>query len=88
MKMYTWKPEGGMPIIEEIPEEEKAKAMELHKALVEAAAENDEALMEKFFEEETLSEDEMREGIRKGLVARSMFPCSACVQEKTWECAG
>lgn len=48
--------------------------MELHKILVEAAAENDETLMEKFFETETLTEDEMREGIRKGLVARSIFP--------------
>ena len=48
--------------------------MELHKALVEAAAENDEALMEKFFEEEHLTEDEMREGIRKGMVTRSIFP--------------
>ncbi len=74
MKKYSWKPEGGAPIIEEIPEDQKEKAMELHKALVEAAAENDEALMEKFFEEETLTEDEMREGIRKGLVTRSIFP--------------
>ena len=74
MKKYSWKPEGGAPIIEEIPDDQKEKAMELHKALVEAAAENDEALMEKFFEEETLTEDEMREGIRKGLVTRSIFP--------------
>ena len=74
MKKYSWKPEGGAPIIEEIPAEEMDKAMELHKALVEAAAENDEGLMEKFFEEETLTEDEMREGIRKGLVTRSIFP--------------
>ncbi|MCI6234995.1 MAG: elongation factor G [Prevotella sp.] len=74
MKKYSWKPEGGAPIIEEIPEEEKEKAMELHKILVEAAAENDETLMEKFFEEESLSEDELREGIRKGLVTRSIFP--------------
>ncbi|WP_449022808.1 elongation factor G [Prevotella pallens] len=74
MKKYSWKPEGGMPIIEDIPAEEMDKAMELHKALVEAAAENDETLMEKFFETETLTEDEMREGIRKGLVARSIFP--------------
>ena len=74
MKKYTWKPEGGAPTIEEIPEEEKDKAMELHKALVEAAAENDESLMEQFFEKETLTEDEMREGIRKGLVSRSIFP--------------
>ena len=74
MKKYSWKPEGGAPIIEDIPAEEMDKAMELHKALVEAAAENDETLMEKFFEEEALTEDEMREGIRKGLVTRSIFP--------------
>ena len=74
MKKYSWKPEGGAPIIEDIPAEEMDKAMELHKALAEAAAENDEGLMEKFFEEETLTEDELREGIRKGLVTRSIFP--------------
>ena len=74
MKKYSWKPEGGAPIIEDIPAEEMDKAEELHAALIEAAAENDESLMEKFFEEETLSEDEIREGIRKGLISRSMFP--------------
>ena len=74
MKKYSWPAEGGMPVIEDIPAEEMDKAMELHKTLVEAAAENDETLMEKFFEEETLTEDEMREGIRKGLVTRSIFP--------------
>ncbi len=74
MKKYSWKPEGGAPVIEDIPAEEMDKAKELHKALVEAAAENDEGLMEKFFEEETLTEDELREGIRKGLVTRSIFP--------------
>ena len=74
MKKYSWKPEGGAPIIEDIPEEEMDKAMELHAALVEAAAENDEGLMEKFFESESLTEDELREGIRKGLVTRSIFP--------------
>lgn len=74
MKKYSWKPEGGAPTIKDIPAEEMDKAMEMHKALVEAAAENDENLMEKFFEQDSLSEDEMREGIRKGLIARGMFP--------------
>ena len=74
MKKLTWKPEGGAPIIEDIPASELDKATELHHALVEAAAENDEGLMEKFFEEEVLTIDEMREGIRKGLAARGMFP--------------
>ena len=73
MKKYSWAPGGGAPTIEDIPESEKEKAMEMHKALVEAAAENDEGLMEKFFETEALSEDELREGIRKGLVTRSIF---------------
>ena len=74
MKKYSWGPEGGAPTIEEIPDSEKEKALEMHKALVEAAAENDETLMEKFFESESLTEDEMREGIRKGLATRGMFP--------------
>ena len=74
MKKYSWKPEGGEPMIEEIPAEEMEKAQAWHKVLVEAAAEHDETLMEKFFESESLTEDEMREGIRKGLVARGMFP--------------
>ncbi len=74
MKKYSWGPEGGAPTIEEIPTDQMDKAMEMHKALVEAAAEHDEGLMEKFFESETLTEDEMREGIRKGLASRGMFP--------------
>ena len=74
MKKYSWKPEGGAPIIEDIPAEEMDKAMEMHRALVEAAAENDEELMEKFFDTEALTEDELRIGIRRGLATRSMFP--------------
>ncbi|WP_289746926.1 elongation factor G [Paramuribaculum intestinale] len=74
MKKYSWGPDGGVPVIEEIPAEERERAQELHRQLVEAAAENDETLMEKFFEEEHLTEDEMRLGIRKGLVDRSIFP--------------
>ena len=58
MKKYSWRPEGGAPTIEDIPAEEMDKAMEMHK----------------FFEQDSLTEDEMREGIRKGLIARGMFP--------------
>lgn len=74
MKQLTWGPDGGKPTVSDIPAEEQEKAMAMHKALVEAAAENDECLMEKFFETECLTEDEMREGIRKGMVTRSIFP--------------
>ena len=81
MKMYKWGPDGGEPEILDIPAEEKEKADELHNALVEAAAENDEGLMELFFEEGTLDEDQMRQGIRKGMVARDLFPLF-CVAAK------
>lgn len=74
MKKLKWGAEGGEPTIEDIPAEEKERAEAMHKELVEAAAENDEGLMEKFFETEHLTEDEMREGIRKGMVTRSIFP--------------
>ena len=74
MKLYQWKQEGGMPEVLDIPAEELRKAEDLRNALIEAAAENDEALMEKFFDQGSLSEEEMCEGIRKGLLTRGMFP--------------
>lgn len=74
MKKYEWGPDGGTPTISDIPAEEMDKALELHQKLVEAAAENDESLMEKFFDQGHLTEDEMRMGIRKGLIDRSIYP--------------
>lgn len=82
MEMYQWKPEGGKPDVLPIPEEETERAGELHNALVEAAAENDEGLMELYFDKGSLSEDEMRAGIRKGLIARDMFPVFCISAEK------
>ncbi|MDE6854540.1 MAG: GTP-binding protein, partial [Muribaculaceae bacterium] len=82
MKKYSWGPEGGTPVIEEIPAEEMERALEYHKALVEAAAENDESLMEKFFVEEHLTEDELRLGIRKGLIDNSIYPLFCVSAEK------
>lgn len=73
-KMFRWKPEGGVPDVLEIPDDQKDKAAELHHKLVEAAAENEESLMEKFFESGTLTEDEMRMGIRWGLVNKDLYP--------------
>lgn len=74
MKMYQWKPEGGVPEVLSIPEKEREKALEMHRALVEAAAEHDDVLMNKFFDEGSLDEEEMRAGIRAGLVTRGIFP--------------
>ncbi len=74
MKLYQWKPEGGVPEILDIPDSEIEKAQNLHNILVEAAAEHDEELMEKFFDQGSLDEEEMRRGISKGMVHRDMFP--------------
>ena len=74
MKQLIFKEDGGEPEITEIPDSEKDKAEELHLILVENAAEGDEALMEKYFENDTLSLAEMREGVRLGLISRSIFP--------------
>ncbi|MDE6311352.1 MAG: elongation factor G [Muribaculaceae bacterium] len=82
MKKYSWGPDGGVPVIEDIPAEELERANELHKILVEAAAENDETLMDKFFESEHLTEDELRLGIRKGLIDRSIYPVFCVSAEK------
>jgi elongation factor G len=79
MKQLTFKDGGGPPEVSDIPDSEKDKAEQLHLTLVENAAEGDEALMEKYFEHDTLTMDEMREGVRLGMVSRSIFPvmCSS-----------
>lgn len=79
MKQLKFKDDGGEPEISAIPDSEKDKADELHITLIENAAEGDEALMEKYFETDTLTIDEMREGLRLGLITRSIFPvlCSS-----------
>ena len=74
MKKYTWTEGGNEPLIEDIPEKELAKAKELNKRLVEAAAENDEELLELYIDRDFLTEDQMRTGIRKGLASRGLFP--------------
>ncbi|MBE9468160.1 MAG: elongation factor G [Bacteroidetes bacterium] len=81
MKMYKWGADGGKPEIVDIPADQIDKAGELHNTLVEAAAENDEKLMELFFEEGSLNEDQMREGIRIGITKRELFPVF-CISAK------
>jgi elongation factor G len=74
MTMYKFKDTGGKPEKKEIPEEEKAKADELHKELIEAIASNDESLMEKYFDKGELDEDEMKEGMKKAMINHDLFP--------------
>jgi len=81
MKMYRFKGDTGEREELDIPAEELPKAEEMQNALIESAAENDEALMEKFFDQGTLSEDEMRAGIQTGLIERGLFPVF-CISAK------
>lgn len=81
-KLYKWEPGATAPEVLDIPDSEKDKAGDIFQVLLEAAAENDEGLMEKFFEQGTLSEEEMREGIHKGMLSRSIFPVFVASGEK------
>ncbi len=74
MTYYKFPPEGGKPEKLPIPDSEKEKADALHNELVEKAAENDESLMELFFEKGTLDEDHMREGLKIGMRNHDVFP--------------
>ena len=74
MTMYVFKDDGGKPEKHPIPAGERERAEALHKELVEKAAENDEALMERYFDQGELDEDEMRQGLKQGMRARTCFP--------------
>ena len=78
MTMYVFPPNGGKPEKKDIPESEKARAMSMHNTLVEAAAENDEELMERFFEKGTLSETDLAFGLRVAIAKRASFPLFCC----------
>ena len=81
MKMLRYPKEGGKAEVLDIPADQAARAADLHSALVEKAAESDEALMELFFSNDTLSEEEIKKGISKGIAARGLFPV-LCISAK------
>lgn len=81
-KMYKWKPGATAPDVLDIPANEKDKADEYYHALLEAAAENDETLMEKYFDQGSLTEEEMLDGIQKGMISRSVYPVFCVSAEK------
>src|SRR5688500_8015137 len=64
MTMYEFPPESGKPKKLPIPEQERERADRLHKELIESIAENDEGLMEKYFDKGELDEDEMKVGLK------------------------
>jgi elongation factor G len=77
LRMKAYKGNNGTPV--EIPADMKAAAEEAHSKLVEAAAEGDDALMEKYFSTMTLSDEELLEGLRKGVQSSNFAPvfCSS-----------
>ena len=81
MTLYVFSEDGGKPEKKAIPPEEMDRAMELHNALVEAAAENDEGLMEKFFDAGSLTEEELTEGLRIAIAKQEIFPVFCCAAE-------
>ena len=74
MKMYRFKDHDGHREELEIPASELERAQALNKELVEAAAEHDEALMELYFEKGTLTQDDIRNGLKIGLANREVLP--------------
>jgi elongation factor G len=74
MTMYKFKDTGGKPEKLSIPDDEKEKADRLHKELVEAIASNDENLMEKYFDQGELTEDEMKLGLKNAMINHDLFP--------------
>ncbi|MDH5597789.1 MAG: elongation factor G [Cyclobacteriaceae bacterium] len=82
MIMYKFPADGGKPEKLPIPDSEKERADELHNELVEKAAENDEGLMELYFEKGTLNEDELRQGLKIGMRNHQIFPVFCVSAEK------
>jgi len=74
MTVYKFPKNGGKPEKLPIPESEAEKAAKLHNDLIENIAENDETLMELYFEKGTLNEDEMRKGLKMAMIKHELFP--------------
>ncbi|QGY45647.1 elongation factor G [Maribellus comscasis] len=81
MKMYKYNDKGEVEILD-IPDSEMEKAEELHNELVEMAAENEEALMELYFDKGSLTEDEMRKGMKLGMLQRDLYPVFCTTAKK------
>jgi elongation factor G len=82
MKMYVFNEKTGIPEIVDIPDDLMDQAKEVQNELIEKAAENDESLMEIFFEKDTLSEDEMRSGLKAGMANGELYPIFCCSAKK------
>lgn len=84
MVMYQYNDSGTKPLKLPIPDSEKLRAEALHKELIEAIASNDETLMEKYFDQGELTEDEMKEGLHLSMTRHDLFPvfCASAKQNR------
>ncbi len=86
MKALIWDDAKGpsLPDISEIPAELMDKAQEYRAKLLDAVAETDDALMEKYLEGIELSEEEIKKGIKKGCLSMSLIPmlCGTAFKNK------
>ena len=78
MKMYHFTDENGTREELEIPADEMDRALELNQELTEAAAVYDDALMELYFEKGSLTQDDIRSGLKKGVANRDIMPIFCC----------
>lgn len=82
MTMYEFPEKGGKPDKLPIPDSQQAQADLLHNELVEAVAENDETLMDLYFEQGELTESQMREGLQKSLLNQDLYPLFCCCAQR------
>ncbi len=82
MLLYKFGADGGKPEKFKIPDSEKGKAEQLHKELIEAIASNDESLMEKYFDQGELTEEEMKAGLHSSMIKHDIFPLFCASAEK------
>ena len=86
MKAVTWKDEtlGAEYVVDEIPEPLKKKATAFHNQMVETIVENDDDLLQKYMEGETMTPDELKASLRKSTIALKLFPvlCGSAFKNK------
>ena len=78
MKMYEFTDENGTRVEKDIPAEELDRATEYNQELTEAAAVYDDALMELYFEKGSLTQDDIRSGLKQGVANRDLMPIFCC----------
>ena len=82
MTMYEFPEKGGKPDKLPIPDSHRTQAELLHNELVESVAENDETLLDIYFEQGELTESQMREGLQQSLLNRDIFPLFCCCAKR------